>query len=195
MRKVLLDVGAHVGQTLTAALRWNFDRIVCFEPAAANCEHLREIADKRTCVEPIGLWNETAAKQLYDTGSQGASLWKRPKRSTESERCLFVRASDWFGANLKPDDQVWMKLNAEGAEIDILTDLLDSGMFERVNYLLVMWDAHKIPAVAPRLAAMKARMSQFGSPRVVSSKEVEPAVSHIGRIDQWLKMTAGISRL
>jgi len=195
MRKVLLDVGAHVGQTLTAALRWDFDRIVCFEPAASNVRHLREIADKRTSVKPFGLWNENAQKPLYDTGSQGASLWKRPKRSTEREDCCFVRATDWFIDELRPDDTVWMKLNAEGAEIDILTDLLDSGQFDRVSYLLVMWDAHKIPAVAPRLAAMKKRMAEFGSPRVISSKEVEPAVSHIGRIDNWLKLTCGVSRL
>lgn len=194
--KVFLDVGAHQGQTLLAALRWNFDRIVCFEPAAENVRCLRELGDERTEICHFGLWSRTGPATLFDTGSQGASLWKRPGRATTPERCVFTRASDWMRAHIKDGDQVWMKLNAEGAELDIITDLLDSGEMERISYSVVMWDAHKIPAVAPRLAAVKARLAgKYDAPRVVSSKDVKPALTHVGRIDSWLKMTKGVERL
>lgn len=192
--KVLLDVGAHTGQTLTAAQRWDFDRIVCFEPAPVNHESLRELADKRTVIEPFGLWNRDATMPLYDIGSQGASIWKRPGRSTVSEQCKFVRASSWMRDNLKLTDVVWMKVNAEGAEIDIINDLLDSDMFGRVDFLEVMWDAHKIPAVSSGLARVQARLAEFKSPRVISSKLVPPAKTHVARIDNWLTLTKAVAR-
>lgn len=192
--KVFLDVGAHTGQTLTAAQRWEFDRIVCFEPVAENCTFLRELADKRTIIEPFGLWNKTAAMPVYDAGSQGGSLWKRPGRSTKNEKCHFVRASDWLRENIAVRDQVWMKVNAEGAEIDILNDLLDTNTFSFVDFLEVMWDAHKIPAVANGLAKVQVRLSEFPAPRVISSKLVPPAKTHVARIDNWLTMTGAVER-
>ena len=187
--KIFLDVGAHTGQTLTAAQRWGFDRIECFEPVPENCEVLRELADKRTNINQFGLWNKTQSANVFDPGSQGGSLWKRPQRSTKSIVCNFVRASDWLRDNTAEEDQVWMKVNAEGAELDIITDLLDTGMFERVSFLEVMWDAHKIPAVAGRLEAVKARLAIFSAPRVMSSKQVKPAKTHVARIDNWLTAT------
>lgn len=195
MRKVFLDVGAHVGQTLNAAMRWDFDIIHCFEPVTANVKHLLEIGDSRTYVHPVGLWNKSESRPLYDAGSQGASLWKRPNRSRVSEMCTFIRASDWFAAHLHSGDQVWMKLNAEGAELDIITDLLDSGEFEKISYTLVMWDAHKIPAVSRGLEAVRSRLgAKYSSPRVISSKEIASAVSHVGRIDSWINMTEGAKK-
>lgn len=191
--KVFLDVGAHTGQTLTAAQRWGFDRIECFEPVAENCAVLKELADKRTVINPFGLWNKTASVPIYDPGSQGGSIWKRPQRSTKSELCRMVRASDWLRENVHSCDEVWMKINAEGAEIDIINDMLDTDTFQRVSFLEVMWDAHKIPAVASRLAAVQARLANYPPPQVMSSKDVKPAKTHVARIDNWLAAT-GLER-
>jgi FkbM family methyltransferase len=191
--KVFLDVGAHTGQTLTAAQRWDFDKIVCFEPCATNWPYLQELADKRTVIERFGLWNKTITVPLYDPGSQGGSIWKRPGRSTKSEMCDFVRASDWLRDNVA-GCTVWMKVNAEGAEIDILNDLLDSGAFALVDYLEVMWDANKIPAVAGGLSKVQARLKECPVPRVINSKQVPPAKTHVARIDNWLTMTGAAER-
>lgn len=201
--KIFLDVGAHTGQTLTAAQRWGFDLIICFEPVKENVAILRELADKRTVILPFGLWNKTARMPIYDPGSQGGSLWKRPGRKHHAEQCEFVRVSDWLrerdwgGAEAWYEDydgaEVWMKINAEGAELDIITDMLDTGTFNRITYLKVMWDAHKIPAVAARLAGVKARLVDFKPPRVMDSKQVKPAKTHVARIDNWLAAT-GLQR-
>lgn len=192
--KVFLDVGAHTGETLAAVLRWDFDRIVCFEPAAANLPRLRRLADARTTVEPFGLWDKSCEERLCNPGSDGASLWERPNRPKTHEVCRFVRATDWLRDNLSVGDTVWMKLNVEGAELDVLTDLLDGGEFHRVDFLEIMWDAHKIPALASRLHAVRARIEAlYQVPRVMNSKQVPKADTHSGRIDNWLTMT-GLAR-
>jgi FkbM family methyltransferase len=191
--RIFLDVGAHTGQTLLAAQRWPFDRIVCFEPVAANIALLRELADRRTTIEPYGLWNKTATAPIFDPGSQGGSLWKRPKRPHGHEMCQFVRAADWLDLSVNDGDQVWMKLNAEGAELDIITDMLDSGAVARLTHLLVMWDASKIPQIRDRLEAVQARLAEYTGLHVRSSKDIDPAKTHVGRIDNWLALT-GLER-
>jgi FkbM family methyltransferase len=189
--KVFLDVGAHTGQTLAAAKCWDFDRIVCFEPVKQHLSKLTESADERTEIEMFGLWDRTALRTLFDPGSQGASLWKRPGRSEAAETCLFVSAAEWLLENTSPNDTVWMKLNAEGAELDIITDLLDSGVFDRINFLQVMWDAGKIPEIADRVAAVRARVeAKYRAPQVINSKALPPAKTHADRIDGWLALTS-----
>lgn len=188
--KVFLDVGAHVGQTLAAALTWQFDRIVCFEPAEPNIPALRKMADRRTEVKPFGLWDRAADAPLYNIGTQGASLWQRPGRPLTNRPCKFVRASAWLQENTHADDIIWMKLNVEGAELDVLTDLLDSGEFRRIRHLLVMWDAGKIPEIAPRVAAVRERLAPW--PNVTGSKDLPPAPTAAGRISGWIKATGEV---
>jgi FkbM family methyltransferase len=188
--KVFLDVGAHVGQTLTAALRYDFDRIVCFEPAVEHIPALKKLADKRTEIAPFGLWKQDMLAALFNIGTQGASLWRRPDRPTTYGLCKFVRVSDWLLANVAPDDEVWMKLNVEGAELDVVEDMLDSGTFGLVAYMQIMWDSLKIPELAERGAAVRARVeSLYKPPHVIASKVVPTAPTSTGRVDNWLAMT------
>lgn len=186
--RVFLDVGAHIGQTLAAAKRWNFDRIVCFEPATQHLPALEALADERTSIRSFGLLDRTVDLPLYNVGGQGASLWKRPERSKASEMCSFVRASDWLNDQV-PGCEVWMKLNVEGAELDILTDLMDTGAIRRINYLLVMWDARKIPEIAPRMEEVRARLATYTRPIVTDSRDIPDAKTREERIDGWLATT------
>lgn len=189
--KVFLDVGAHIGQTLAAAKRWNFDRIYCFEPAKQHRPTLEALADDRTTVLSFGLLDRTVEMPLYNVGGQGASLWKRPERSKVSETCRFVRASNWMPDNIisSHGHEAWMKLNVEGAELDILTDLMDTGEIGRINYLLVMWDARKIPEIAPRMEAVRARLATYARPIVTDSRDIPDAKTREDRIDGWLSTT------
>lgn len=49
-------------------------------------------------------------------------------RVIETGECEFRDAAWWFGTNLNPDDEVFVKINVEGAEVDIIERLS-----ERVN--------------------------------------------------------------
>src|SRR5437016_5446147 len=46
----------------------------------------------------------------------------------------FVRASDWFRANGTKDDTVFIKLNCEGCECDIIEDVFESGEYKKVDF-------------------------------------------------------------
>jgi FkbM family methyltransferase len=128
--KVFLDVGAHEGSSLHAVRdpKYGFERIYCFEPAPACWPALDAVPDDRVTVCRFGLWNRTCEHALYDPGSRGASLFEDKFKSIPgTERARFLRATDWFREHLGAADEIYVKLNCEGAECDIVEDLLDSG--------------------------------------------------------------------
>lgn len=169
----------------------------------------------RVNIRPFGLWNKTCAKPIFEPGSLGASLWHKDKaRSDESELCQFVRATDWFKENIKgvaaqdwcqihnelaiecrdlnphgeSSDTVFLKLNCEGAECDILDDLLDSGEFRKVSFVMIDFDVRKIASQKHREAEIRERLKDIGFPRVATSKEVMRGPTHEARIKNWLNL-------
>jgi len=195
--RVFLDVGANTGQSLAAVLdkRMRMDRIVCFEPARACWKPLDALADKRTTIERFGLWNKTGQQSIFQPGTQGAGLWKKDKGTIDAkEVCQFIRASDWFAAHIDARDTVFLKLNCEGAECDILDDLLDSGEFEKVDFVMVDFDVRKITGMKHREAELRARLERFGFPRFATSKQVMVGQTHIARIQNWINVVDEGSR-
>jgi FkbM family methyltransferase len=193
VKKIFLDVGANTGQSLMAALDRDFDRIVCFEPAPICWPFLEKLANKRVRIERFGLWNKDEQQTLYEPGAKGAGMWVKDKRLlTEKpithQICAFRRASDWFKANIKAGETVWLKMNCEGAECDIVDDLLDSGEFEKVTYAMVDFDSRKISALKHREAETRARLAAYPFPRVAYAKDVMVGQTHKDRIHNWLRL-------
>jgi FkbM family methyltransferase len=183
--KIFLDVGAHVGQTLKAVRDLPFDRIHCFEPVPQHWPILNKLAlGYPAIIEKFGLWGSNAKVRLYDPGSMGASLWQREGRGTHYTTCQMRDATDWFAANIADHDEVYMKLNCEGAELDVLDNLIDNNCLPA--HTLVMFDAHKIPELHGHLAAVRERLKSY--PSVLSSKEIPPGATHEARIRSWLTM-------
>lgn len=208
MSRIFLDVGANRGQTLKAVLDLSFDQIICFEPVAMCWETLIGIAirwspvaetlidwessswiSKRIRIEKFGLWKETCQKLIYAPESKGGSLWKKDKATSDkTELCQFVRASDWFKENLDDSDTVFMKLNVEGAECDILDDLLDSGEFRKVSFAMIDFDVRKITSQKHRQAELEKRLESFKFPRVAFAHDVMVGATHQDRIRNWLRL-------
>jgi FkbM family methyltransferase len=190
--KVFLDVGAHCGQTLAAVLEKDFDRIHCFEPVSQHWGVLRALSDKRTTVHKFGLWNRAAQADLIDPGTKGAGMWikdgRKPGAKVIRETCEFRRASDWFRKHIKSTDTVYLKLNCEGCECDILDDLLDSGEFEKVTYALIAFDVRKISSQRHRQDEILARLAPYSSPRVIDTQTLKAGATHKDRIHNWLGM-------
>lgn len=188
--KVFLDVGAHNGETLQAAIdpRLGFRRIVCFEPAPSCWPKLKARA-ANVQLAPFGLWNKTGSFPLVAPGSMGAGLWKKDGgRTDETLTCRFVRASDWMRENIAAGDVVYLKLNCEGAECDILDDLLDSGEFDKVSFCMVDFDVRKIAHMKHRQAEVMERLAGYPFPRVATTKQVMVGPTHQDRIRNWLKV-------
>jgi FkbM family methyltransferase len=189
--KVFLDVGAHRGQTLNAVLdpQLRFDKIVCFEPASACWDYLKAVEDPRVSIKHFGLWDRDCKAPIFEPGSQTAGLWKKDEgRFDETQVCKFKRASEWVRENIAYGDVVFLKLNCEGAECDILDDLLDSGEFVKINFVMIDFDVRKISSQAHREAEIKARLERFGFPRVAYAKQVMCGDTHADRIKNWLRL-------
>lgn len=189
--KVFLDVGAHDGETLHAVRdpKYGFDRIYCFEPASGSWPTLEAVPDKRVRVCRFGLWSETADRPLYDAGSLGASLFAdkfataRPGQSAH-----FVRATDWFREHIRDADEVYLKLNCEGAEADIVEDLLSSGEFVRVRSAMIDPDVRKVPSLAYRERELRDRLAAAGVTNYFMEEDVMVGPTHRARIQNWLRV-------
>jgi len=194
MQRIFLDVGANTGQTLAAVLDAGFDQIVCFEPVRSCVPKLMNVARQehqgQIVIAPFGLWNQACDRQIYGPGNAGASLWKKNdhRKWNATAICKFVRATDWFKENIEAGDIVFMKLNCEGAECDILDDLLDSGEFGKVSFAMIDFDVRKISSQKHREAEIRARLESIPFPRVAFSKQVMIGATHQERIRSWLKL-------
>ena len=195
--KVFLDVGAHEGSTLLAVRdpKYAFDRIYCFEPASSCWPALERLADARVTICRFGLWNQTTTRTLYDPGSRGASMYADKFRDAPThEEIKLVRASDWFRENVRDGDDVFMKLNCEGAEVDIVEDLLDSGLLAGVRSVMIDPDVRKIPSQAHRERELRERLAASALANYAMEDEVMVGTTHRARIQHWLGVAGAEER-
>lgn len=170
MRRVFLDVGAHQGQTIEMMLRPRFkiDHIVGFDPSIL----CHAILDRKFGTNPkvyivkAGLWSETCEMDLHNEGSQGGSVHADYQTTCNPEprvtRCKFIKASDWFAEHVSHDDEVFLKINAEGSECEIVLDLLDTGEYDKVKAVFIDFDVRKSPSQKHKEAELRERIKVLG---------------------------------
>jgi FkbM family methyltransferase len=174
--------------------KYGFERIFCFEPASACWPPLEAVRDGRVTICRFGLWNETTEQPLYDAGSRGGSMYAdKFRRAPAAEQVQLVRASDWFRENLGPDDEIYLKLNCEGAEVDIVEDLVESGDFARLRSAMIDPDVRKIPSAAHRERELHELLSKHGLGNYFMEEEAMLGPTHRARIQNWLRL-AGAER-
>ncbi|HVE78182.1 MAG TPA: FkbM family methyltransferase [Gemmatimonadaceae bacterium] len=195
--RIFLDVGAHVGETVPAALhpRYGFDRVVCFEPVAScrrqiAARYARALRTGGLIVVPAGLSDRCGEFPVYGAGGLGASVYAdaEPVAGLAAEVCRFVRASDWFREHISPGDVTYLKLNCEGSEVDIVDDLLASGEFSKISQAMIDFDARKVPSQRHRVAAAWAALERAGAAARVRTPETSMrGPTHEARIHCWLR--------
>ena len=186
----MLDVGGHVGETLAEVLdrRWAFDRIYVFEPATTCREALERLADQRVEVVLAGWWDADVEMDLHDPGLIGASLAREKALTGAVERCAFIDAAAWMRSHLEPGDDVWLKLNCEGAECVVLDHLDDQGMLQRIDHLLVHFDVEKIPSLAAQAIGTRERLDAAGL-EWIEARDILFGRSHRRKTANWLAWT------
>jgi len=195
--KVFLDVGSNRGQTVSAILepKYEFDRIYCFEPVPELQQVIaKQYRDPRIVINEVGLWNQTCEMPIFSPGSQSGSIFADKVNVDPQHSCIckFVQASDWFREHLSDTDEVYVKLNCEGCEVDIIEDLLDSNEYRKITSLGVAFDVKKIPSQRGRERAIKRRLEECGY-----GNYVDIELKHGGclrqKIQTWLSI-AGADR-
>jgi FkbM family methyltransferase len=194
--RIFLDVGAHVGETLSEVIKpqYRFDRIVAFEPSVACLPALEAIAatDPRIEIVRAGLSNRTATARLFQAGSEAGSvigtLDSNPDHGSEVEQIELIETSEWLRANTAPGDLVVMKTNCEGSEVDIVENLLDTGMLDRLYSLLITFDIRMYPGGLAIERRLRQRLAANPMQRYCFSDDVMIGKSHEARIGHWLHL-------
>lgn len=197
VRKVFLDVGGHIGQTLDEVLspEYGFDVIHCFEPlpkfvdilnnkyqTAVNCGRLR--------IHDFGLADLDGEATLFgDNQGGGASLFsEHASNSTHPgmTKIKLMRASHFFQTELSKSDLVLMKLNCEGAEGQILCDLATSGEIHKVSNVMIDFDLFKVKGRRSEPYAVLEKLKSVGFDRYELCYDVMLGKTHQERIRNWL---------
>lgn len=188
-------MGAHRGETLEEAVkpRWAFDRIWSFEPASVCHPDLGRYADADPRVEvvPAGWGSTDATIELHDPGTIGASIHAGKALTSETETCRLVDAAAWMADHVSPTDQVWLKLNCEGAECDIIDRLIDSGEIAKVDHLVIHFDVEKIPGLGHRAAETRVRLDAAGVPYMEAAQIMFGRSRALGTAN-WLEWTEAV---
>jgi FkbM family methyltransferase len=190
-KSTFIDVGANIGQSLEAALRFKFDRIVCFEPVTDSFNILkRSTQDPRVEFHNLGLWNKNCSSNIYSPHTLAATLYKdHLDAEAGSVACMFVKASEWFRDFVSPDEELVVKMNCEGAECDIVLDLLQSGEFRKVKNMMIDFDAKKVPSQCHKVMPVQQALLGLGlGPKVCLCDDVMHGTTHVDRISNWLRL-------
>lgn len=189
-RKVFLDVGAHHGETVREALdpRYDFDLVVAFEPSS-KC--LIEPHPKLR-IERVALSDHSGRAQLFAPSTHSASLFgdKLDLENDQVEEVDVLRASDWFAANLKVSDVVYMKLNCQGSEVHILSDLMRTRHLALCSRIVVDFDVAKIPSQAHLEIPVWCELQEFAHDTnsvVDLARDVMVGETHRERVRHWLE--------
>jgi FkbM family methyltransferase len=196
MRKIFIDVGGFAGDSSMAALdpRFDFDQVYCFEPVRECYERICErLRNGRFKAFNFGLLDRTADLPIYHAGSLGGSVFADgPDTGGHVETCSFVEASVFFAEHIYRGDEVWMKLNCEGAECDILTNLLSTGEATKLTEVLIDFDAAKITSASDKLSRTKALLADARFSYHTPPEVQYEMVTNYGGIRNWLIVTGAI---
>lgn len=150
----IIDVGSCVGVFIDDCLeKYDVEQIYAFEPLAANYSHLREKYrdNKRVEILQKAVSNFSGAAQFYKkpyvkkfwgvpyfvrydfAGNAGSSLKQKSNVSERnSDSVEVVKLSDFIRERDLGKIDI-LKIDSEGSEYDILHDLLDAGLMDRID--------------------------------------------------------------
>lgn len=188
--KVFVDVGSHEGQTIEEVIKpeWGFDLIFALEPMPKEFQILRRSfqGDPRVKALNIGLGAATAKVSMYgDNVLLEASLFQE-KNDVDSSHITAVEIEDAreFCWELPEGADIFVNMNCEGAELPILTRLLDTGAIQRITALLVDFDIRKIAHLAEYEADLRFGLDMSG---ITWTCEYPLLDTHQEQIAQWLR--------
>jgi len=192
-RKIFLDVGAFNGETNRMALNpiYSFDYIHGFEPSPNRYSRLRKIKSSRVYIHNFGLSNKTYKTMLYGVNTIGASVYPEKRFRGLNDKRMKCEislngASLWISQNTRLDDQIYLKLNCEGAEVDILQDLIDTKMIDRIKTIYVDFDIRKVKDQEYRQDLLENQLKKLNIEYFTPENFKDSGL--IG-VDKWLALT------
>lgn len=168
---------------------FNFDRIFCFEPVPQCVEIIGRIRDTRIVLVQACLSKSSGEVSLFNPGTLAASVYEDAPEfdaTTPPLTAAAIDASHFFAAFLRPEDPVWMKLNCEGSECDIIESIIDSNQHTKIKNTLIDYDALKIPSQRSRVADVQTRVIEAAIPHFFPQDVQYGMVTNYGGVRNWL---------
>lgn len=169
---VVVDCGASIGDTIEVFLEKGAV-VHAFEPNPAAVAHLKErFADAKDLTlyqKAVSDKNATASFFLHeDLGPEtlktanGSSLLDF-KGNVDTAAPVEVETIDLAEFLQSLDTKVTvLKIDIEGAELEVVNRLLDTGAYDVAEQILVETHERKIPELAERTEALRKRIADLG---------------------------------
>lgn len=152
MRKIFIDCGGHIGESIRY-FRKHYDpnheyEIFSFEPLPDNIEILKQI--EGVTVMPYAVSTFDGVAKFYTGLPQSGSLSdKKRTGGLDGETCIDVRTIDfayWLKDLVSGDyvPEITIKLNIEGSEYEVIDKLHKWGLLPFVKKWFVNWHYAKI---------------------------------------------------
>jgi FkbM family methyltransferase len=168
---VIFDCGANIGMA-TLYFKWLFPQsnIVAFEPDPTTFRALRRNIEENhlseVSVHNVALWSENGVVPFFVPEGQPGSLVMSTNPSRNQGKQITVpsrRLSEYIDG---PVDL--LKLDVEGAEHQVVWDLVQSGKVEQVRQMLIEYH-HNISADSGRLGTFLSMLENCGLRYQISS--------------------------
>jgi FkbM family methyltransferase len=195
--KIFVDVGGYHGHCVLAAMDpiFSFDRIFCFEPASACIGILRRINDRRVVLIQACLADENGRATLFNPGTLASSIYEDAPvygGTSSPQTVLTISAIDFLKAFTTGHDQIWIKLNCEGSECDILNSIIVGRHHQTIRNILIDYDALKIPSQNNRVAEIKRKVLEARIPYSLPEDVQYGMINSYGGVRNWLLVTNAI---
>ena len=189
--KIFLDVGSHFGDTLDEVIKEDhkFDKIYAFEPSTHCFDKLEKYKNDIVTINNFGLSHHSGDTNLYDTGTGAASIYEDKCDLVDKnvvEKIKLVEASKWISENISPEDTIYLKLNCEGSECDIIENLLKNGVYDMIDHIMIDFDVRKIPSQHHRQQEILDLLKNKKNFNVC--EDVMIGNSHVEKIRNWLSV-------
>jgi FkbM family methyltransferase len=152
MKTIFIDGGARVGESLELYVQQQPKLLGCdihlFECNPTHQTTLQKISnntDYNIFIHETALWNQSGTQEFYFSidqwGDLGCTLDKNKREKLDLESPILVqtiRLSE-FLSEFNEDDYIIVKLDIEGAEWEVVNDLIESNKILMINELYVEW--------------------------------------------------------
>jgi len=153
MRRIFLDIGADVGESVEF-FRKNHPEadqfeIFSFEPHPENIKKLRKI-EGITLIEKA-VWVDDGGVTMYFGKPKSSTICsdKRTGRIDPEDKheVPTIDLAQFMKDNFKEEDEIWLKMNIEGAEYVVIPHLKKEGALDLVDRAYIKWHIGKIPSI------------------------------------------------
>jgi FkbM family methyltransferase len=146
MRKIFIDGGANIGQSLEAFCKGRPDiaeyEIFCFEasqdslkilePLKQKIKDYEKVAKKITLINSA-IWDKDGTIDFFDAGNESSSIVDRNLKDGKMVQIPCVDLSGWIQKNFTENDHIILKLDIEGSEHEVFEKLCNDEIIGWLN--------------------------------------------------------------